>query len=140
MTRRDISAVCWQAWLPAASSPAPASGVKARCYGVPAICVSSCLGAGRVALLGEAAGWVSPSSAEGFSFAFNSAIALAEALAAGLDGAVARYTTQTQPLRRAIGREIVKSAGMFTPWLRRFAFHTNRSPSTELAPAILQHG
>ena len=39
-------------------------------------------GAGGVALLGEAAGWISPSSAEGFSYAFKSARCLGDILIA----------------------------------------------------------
>lgn len=96
-----------------------------------------CTGAGAVALVGEAAGWISPSSAEGFSYAFRSAAALATALDDGLDGAVARYAANTRPLRRALGREMLKCAGMFTPWLRRLALQTEptiSAPRTTLAP------
>lgn len=83
-------------------------------------------GAGRVALLGEAAGWISPSSAEGFSYAFRSATALATALNEGVDGAINRYATLTQPLRRVIGHEIFKSYGMFTPWIRACALRAKQ--------------
>jgi len=92
-----------------------------------------CTGEGAVALLGEAAGWISPSSAEGFSYAFRSAVACADALADGLDGAVARYAKNTWPLRTAIDREILKCAGMFTPWIRGLALRGNRTPAA--APA-----
>lgn len=93
-----------------------------------------CLGADHVALIGEAAGWINPSSAEGFSYAFNSAGALAEALAAGLDGATARYAAHTQPLRRALTREMLKSAAMFTPWLRRMGYPSERATRDEPMP------
>ncbi|MHB9132809.1 MAG: FAD-dependent monooxygenase [Armatimonadota bacterium] len=85
-----------------------------------------CTGHDRVALIGEAAGWISPSSAEGFSYAFRSASAMADALSGGLEGAVSRYATLTHPLRRAIAREILKCAGMFTPWVRNLAFQFDR--------------
>lgn len=90
-----------------------------------------CLGADHVALIGEAAGWISPSSAEGFSYAFNSAAALAKALMNGLDSATARYITHAQPLRRALTREMLKSAAMFTPWLRRMTYPIRQSPLCE---------
>ncbi len=38
------------------------------------------LGKGRIGLIGEAAGWISPSSAEGLSYGFRSALALAKAI------------------------------------------------------------
>ncbi|HEY3417716.1 MAG TPA: FAD-dependent monooxygenase [Armatimonadota bacterium] len=85
-----------------------------------------CPGAGRAALIGEAAGWISPSSAEGFSYAFRSAALLAEGLATGLEGAVARYTALAHPLCRAIGRDILKCAGMFTPWVRGLGLQFDR--------------
>jgi len=75
-------------------------------------------GGGRVALLGEAAGWVSPSSAEGFSYAFRSAIALADSLADGVDGAADRYARACGSLRRDILGKLLKSPFMYTPWLR----------------------
>lgn len=77
-----------------------------------------CPGGGRVALLGEAAGWISPSSAEGLSYAFRSAIALTDALRDGPDGAPARYAAATGSLRRNIALKLLKSPFMYTPWLR----------------------
>jgi len=77
-----------------------------------------CPGNGRVALLGEAAGWISPSSAEGLSYAFRSAIALADALHDGPDGAPARYRAATASLRRNIALKLLKSPFMYAPWLR----------------------
>ena len=72
-------------------------------------------------LIREAAGWISPSTAEGFSYAFRSAQALATALEPGLEFAAPRYATATQPLRQAIKAEILKCTPMFTPWLRGIA-------------------
>ncbi len=98
-----------------------------------------CTGNARAVLLGEAAGWISPSSAEGFSYAFRSAAALAAALDDGLDGVAARYTAGAAPLRRALAREIVKAAGLYTPWLRRLALRPVRvtTPQPQSAPGLL---
>ena len=62
-----------------------------------------------VALVGEAAGFVSPSSGEGISFALRSARLLAEALEPGLDGAVGavrRLGAEHQTRHLAANREI----------------------------------
>ena len=44
-----------------------------------------CTGGGRIALVGEAAGYISPSSEEGISYAFRSSLALARALDQGIE-------------------------------------------------------
>lgn len=72
-----------------------------------------------VALIGEAAGWISPSSAEGISYAFRSALALAEALVPGLSGFQARYRKNTYSLRANIIVKNLKSAFMYNFLLRR---------------------
>jgi flavin-dependent dehydrogenase len=78
-------------------------------------------GAGQVALIGEAAGWISPSSAEGISYAFRSALALARALDKGCDGALPRYRLLTRDLALNIWGKTVKSPAMYWPLLRRLA-------------------
>ena len=75
-------------------------------------------GIGNVALLGEAAGWISPSSAEGFSYAFRSARALAEAMEEGLDATVANYKAKTQGLVANVVIKNLKSPFMYQPRLR----------------------
>ncbi|HBO45626.1 MAG TPA: FAD-binding protein, partial [Planctomycetaceae bacterium] len=50
-----------------------------------------CTACAGVALIGEAAGWISPSSAEGLSYAFRSAMLLAESVDETLDGFESRY-------------------------------------------------
>ncbi len=72
-----------------------------------------------VALVGEAAGWISPSSAEGISYAFRSAQALAEALRHTPEGFEERYHHETRHLRRNILLKIIKSRVIFGPTLRR---------------------
>jgi len=76
-------------------------------------------GKGRIAFVGEAAGWISPSSAEGISYAFRSARALAEALLAAPDGFERCYRKKTRPLRRNIFLKILKSHFIFNPTLRK---------------------
>jgi len=76
-------------------------------------------GAGQIALLGEAAGWISPSSAEGFSYAFKSARCLAEALDDGLAGFNNRYARNTRNLRFNIVLKNLKSAFMYNNLLRK---------------------
>ncbi len=77
-----------------------------------------CTGTRGMVLIGEAAGWISPSSAEGLSYAFRSARLLAEALHAGLEGCERRYYRATMSLRRNILLKILKSRVVFNPSLR----------------------
>ena len=72
-----------------------------------------------IALLGEAAGWISPSSAEGLSYAFRSAVLLAEALRNTPHGFEKRYRQQTRGLRRNIFLKNLKSHFIFNPRLRK---------------------
>jgi len=76
-------------------------------------------GAKGVGLLGEAAGWISPSSAEGFSYAFKSARHLADALRGGLVGFNNRYARNTRKLRLNIVLKNLKSPFMYNNLLRR---------------------
>ena len=76
-------------------------------------------GTGGVALLGEAAGWISPSSAEGLSYAFKSARHLAEALSEGPSGFNQRYARKTRSMRLNIILKNLKSPLMYHKLLRR---------------------
>jgi geranylgeranyl reductase len=78
-----------------------------------------CTGSGGVVLLGEAAGWISPSSAEGLSYAFRSAAILAEVLHAGPENLARRYHRATLPLRRNILLKTFKSRVVFHARLRQ---------------------
>lgn len=71
-----------------------------------------------IALIGEAAGWISPSSAEGLSYAFRSAVMLAEALRPTPYGFEKRYYEKTRALRRNILLKNMKSHFIFHPTLR----------------------
>lgn len=71
--------------------------------------------------IGEAAGWISPSSAEGFSYAFASARALAGALLLGraADDTLTAYRRNTFFLRANILWKNAKRPFMYVPPLRR---------------------
>jgi flavin-dependent dehydrogenase len=77
-----------------------------------------------IALLGEAAGWISPSSAEGLSYAFRSALILADALGSTPDGFETRYHEKTGILRRNILLKNLKSYVIFNPLLRKMVMST----------------
>lgn len=77
-----------------------------------------------VALVGEAAGWISPSSAQGLSYAFSSALMLGESLRVGLDGAFSRYRRASRLLRLKLLGKNLKSPAMYQPWLRSLAMHS----------------
>lgn len=76
-------------------------------------------GNSRIALVGEAAGFISPSSAEGFSFAFKSAQCLASALDKDINGFEKRYERNCISLRYSILAKSIKSPVMYVPWIRR---------------------
>jgi len=83
-----------------------------------------CTGAGSIALVGEAAGWISPSSAEGLSYAFRSALYLAQALWQGLDGFSLCYRKKCGPLFRNIFLKRLKSPFMYNTTLRNLILRT----------------
>ena len=77
-------------------------------------------------LIGEAAGWISPSSAEGYSYAFTSAAALAKAiLKDGPEEKILRaYQLATLSLMGNIIFKQAKSIIMFSPFLRQMVMHS----------------
>lgn len=95
-------------------------------------------GVGRILLAGEAAGWISPSTAEGFSFAFRSAALVAQSLEAGPEGAAERYRTLARPLYLSLFSKLVKSPGMYWPPLRGLVMRsglTALTPRPEMTPS-----
>jgi geranylgeranyl reductase len=78
-----------------------------------------CPGAGGILLAGEAAGFISPSSAEGISYALKSAAALARALEPGLKGVDARYRSAAWPLALDVGIKALKSSAIYATTSRR---------------------
>jgi flavin-dependent dehydrogenase len=83
-----------------------------------------CAGRKSIALLGEAGGWISPSSAEGLSYAFKSALMLAEALQSTFDDFEKRYHVKTRQLRNNIFLKNLKSHFIFKPMLRKIVMNT----------------
>jgi len=77
-----------------------------------------CTGGAGIALIGEAAGWISPSSAEGISYAFRSALALADAIEARPGDVLAAYRRNTASLRRNILAKNLKSPFIYNDFLR----------------------
>lgn len=83
-----------------------------------------CTGRRRVALAGEAAGFISPSSAEGISYAFRSALALSGALDDGMEGYEKRYIEYTRQLRKSIMLKNLKAPAMYNPLIRKWVMKT----------------
>ncbi|KUO59477.1 MAG: oxidoreductase [Gracilibacter sp. BRH_c7a] len=77
------------------------------------------LGNGRVALIGEAAGWISPTSAEGLSYAFRSATALAHSMKASPQNIIEHYYNKTKSLRLNILSKNLKAPFMYNKNIRR---------------------
>lgn len=71
-----------------------------------------------LAFVGEAAGFISPSSAEGISYAMRSAIALADSLNKGIEGFQYRYQKNLRSLKRNIMFKRMKSMAMYNKTLR----------------------
>ena len=70
------------------------------------------------ALVGEAAGFISPSSAEGISYALKSAYYLSQALNEGVEGFQPRYRKLVSELYRNIRLKNLKCPAMYNPLLR----------------------
>jgi len=79
------------------------------------------LGQGRLALVGEAAGLISPSSAEGISFALRSAATLSGVLETGVEHAADRYRLAALPLAAEVCAKFAKSSAIYGPGFRRLA-------------------
>ena len=83
-----------------------------------------------VFLLGEAAGWISPSSLEGISYGFSSALALANAFLHPEGGTLsasrigAAYEKNARPLRRKLAGKLLKTPVLYTPALRRIVMRS----------------
>ncbi|MFO7636406.1 MAG: FAD-binding protein [Clostridia bacterium] len=78
----------------------------------------------RVFLIGEAAGWISPSSAEGMSYAFKSALALHKAFRDGGD-VPGNYRKHTATLRKNVIIKNMKSPFMYNGLLRQIIMKSN---------------
>ncbi|MFQ9799506.1 MAG: hypothetical protein ACLR23_11935 [Clostridia bacterium] len=82
-------------------------------------------GGGRVFLTGEAAGLISPCSAEGISYALNSALALVHTFMSAEEEALQRmYYQKTSALRLSIFLKSFKSPIMYSPIPRGLVFRS----------------
>ena len=96
-------------------------------------------GRGRVLLAGEAAGFISPSSAEGLSYAYRSAVALDRALGGSWDTAGRRYRRGTRSLRIGLLLKELKGLVIYSPFLRDLVFRSGiaalRAPGARIPAA-----
>lgn len=76
-------------------------------------------GKGNIILIGEAAGLISPSSAEGLSYAFSSATSLAECLKYSLEDVSKDYDNNLKALKKNILMKNLKCPTMYNPSLRK---------------------
>lgn len=74
-----------------------------------------------IALIGEAAGAISPSSAEGISYALKSSLYLAQSLEEGIDGFLDRYKQKAKNIKLNLLIKNLKSPAMYNPFLRHLA-------------------
>lgn len=77
-----------------------------------------CIGNDKVALIGEAAGLISPSSAEGLSYGFRSALALSKALNEDINNYQGLYKSYTKSLFMNIILKNMKIPAMYNKYLR----------------------
>lgn len=78
-------------------------------------------GKDNIALIGEAAGAISPSSAEGISYALKSSLYLAQSLNEGIDGFLERYKEKMSNIKLNILWKNLKSPFMYNSFLRMLA-------------------
>ncbi len=80
---------------------------------------SFCCGKDNVFLIGEAAGFISPSSLEGISSAVISATALADVLNSGTDKPLKAYKSKVRSLKLKLLSKVLKCPFMYAPSLRK---------------------
>lgn len=79
-------------------------------------------GKDNIALIGEASGAISPSSAEGISYAMKTASFLADSLQEGVDGFLSRYDKLAiNTIYPNLLMKNLKSPAMYNPYLRKLA-------------------
>ncbi len=84
-----------------------------------------CCGGNGVFLIGEAAGFVSPSSLEGISSGINSAIALSQVLNSGCSNPHLAYWKKTRKIRMKLSAKLLKCPALFHPLLRKLVMKSN---------------
>ena len=93
----------------------------------PAGLRSFCAGYDGAFLVGEAAGFISPSSLEGISYALNSARMLAGILNTKTKNPNWTYRIKTLPIRLTLLAKYLKSPFMYNPFLRRLVMKSGLS-------------
>lgn len=81
-------------------------------------------GTDGIALIGEAGGFISPSSAEGFSYAFKSALILADVLRESPNNFEERFRRKTKALKINLLIKNLKSQFIYNPRLRNIIMKT----------------
>ena len=98
---------------------------KEGCYLLrPTSSKDICLGEQKVALIGEAAGFISPTSAEGISYAMLSADALGDALLENKVDFLKLYAKRAKSLKKNITTKLLKYPMMYNAPIRRAVFAT----------------
>ena len=90
----------------------------------PGFAGSFCLGENSIFLIGEAAGFISPSSLEGISSAVNSAVMLADSLRSDKENKHKAYKRKTLPLRLSLICKNLKCPFMYNPFLRKLVMRS----------------
>lgn len=84
-----------------------------------------CTGKDGIFLIGESAGFISPSSFEGISYAIESAIILSKILNAPTKNTNKSYSRKTLPLRLKLIKKHLKAKIIFSPTLRKLIMSSN---------------
>lgn len=91
--------------------------------------------AGGALLIGEAAGFISPSSLEGISYAMDSARRLASVFADGPRNVAARYAQSTWPIQAKLTAKHLKEPFMYNKTLRRGVMRSGLTAVSLTGPA-----
>lgn len=83
-----------------------------------------CIGKGNIVLIGESAGFISPSSAEGISYAFKSALNLYYAITENGDNIIKNYNNKCKGLKRNILLKNMKSPFMYNRHVRKIVMNS----------------
>lgn len=96
---------------------------KAGCYLLrPMHAREVYLGKGNIALIGEAAGLISPTSAEGISYAMLSGCLLGDAINEHLDNFFEHYRQKAKKLKTNISHKMLKYPAMYNKHVRKMIF------------------
>lgn len=86
-----------------------------------------CCGKDNSFLIGEAAGFISPSSYEGISYAFDSAYILSKIFNSGINNPNRKYKSQTLKIRLKIFTKIIKANILYNSFLRKMIMKSGLS-------------